>query len=151
MSDIKTLTNSKSMEKRAESLMDRHLLLITKIKESLQVDSDVARRALVEVLKFMELVASHDSQLTPSKIVDKAWHEFILFTKAYANYCELHFKRFIHHSPSGDDQANKNQFKRTMFSYYEKFGAPDAQFWGNQHVDFTPADCGGGCGGCGGD
>lgn len=36
----------------------------------------------------------------PSKIVDEAWHEFILFTKNYAEFCEKALGRFLHHTPS---------------------------------------------------
>lgn len=36
----------------------------------------------------------------PSKVVDVAWHEFILFTKEYENFCEDAFGRFIHHTPA---------------------------------------------------
>lgn len=36
----------------------------------------------------------------PSKIVDLAWHEFILFTKAYQSFCKQAFGRFLHHTPA---------------------------------------------------
>ena len=36
----------------------------------------------------------------PSKIVDEAWHEFILFTKEYENFCKKVFGEFLHHSPA---------------------------------------------------
>ncbi len=36
----------------------------------------------------------------PSQIVDVAWHEFILFTKDYATFCNKAFGYFLHHTPS---------------------------------------------------
>lgn len=36
----------------------------------------------------------------PSKVVDSAWHEFILFTKAYKNFCNQALGRFLHHTPA---------------------------------------------------
>lgn len=36
----------------------------------------------------------------PSKIVDEAWHEFILFTKDYAEFCKKALGKFLHHTPS---------------------------------------------------
>jgi hypothetical protein len=36
----------------------------------------------------------------PSKVVDAAWHEFILHTKAYAQWCDMAFGRMLHHSPA---------------------------------------------------
>ena len=36
----------------------------------------------------------------PSQVVDVAWHEFILFTRDYENYCKKTFRRFLHHTPT---------------------------------------------------
>lgn len=35
----------------------------------------------------------------PSKAVDTAWHEFILLTKDYAEFCNHAFGKFMHHTP----------------------------------------------------
>lgn len=36
----------------------------------------------------------------PSQVVDDAWHEFILFTRQYQNYCRQGLGRFLHHTPA---------------------------------------------------
>lgn len=36
----------------------------------------------------------------PSQIVDDAWHQFILFTKDYNDFCLKAFGRFLHHTPA---------------------------------------------------
>ncbi len=36
----------------------------------------------------------------PSRVVDDAWHEFILFTHDYHEFCEQAFGRYFHHTPS---------------------------------------------------
>jgi hypothetical protein len=36
----------------------------------------------------------------PSQAVDAAWHEFILFTRNYRNFCEKALGRFLHHTPA---------------------------------------------------
>lgn len=36
----------------------------------------------------------------PSKVVDDAWHEFILITRAYNEFCLLGIGRFLHHTPA---------------------------------------------------
>lgn len=35
----------------------------------------------------------------PSKTVDEAWHEFLTYTRDYAEFCERAFGRFLHHVP----------------------------------------------------
>lgn len=36
----------------------------------------------------------------PSQVVDIAWHEFILFTRAYEGFCKKALGRFLHHTPT---------------------------------------------------
>jgi hypothetical protein len=36
----------------------------------------------------------------PSQAVDDLWHEFILYTKAYDDFCRKAFGRFLHHTPA---------------------------------------------------
>lgn len=36
----------------------------------------------------------------PSQAVDDAWHEFILFTRQYEQFCHRAFGRFLHHTPA---------------------------------------------------
>jgi hypothetical protein len=36
----------------------------------------------------------------PSQAVDDAWHEFILFTRRYDQFCRGAFGRFLHHTPA---------------------------------------------------
>lgn len=36
----------------------------------------------------------------PSRIVDEAWHEFILFSRDYAEFCQDAFGHLLHHNPS---------------------------------------------------
>ena len=42
----------------------------------------------------------NDFMSMPSEAVDSAWHEFILFTRQYADFCNKAFGRFLHHTPA---------------------------------------------------
>ena len=43
----------------------------------------------------------------PSRIADDLWHEFILYTKQYAEFCRLAFGEFFHHTPAAAMGAHK--------------------------------------------
>lgn len=46
----------------------------------------------------------------PSEAVDTAWHEFILFTRDYKEFCGKAFGKFLHHTPAeGMRQPKKAQ------------------------------------------
>ncbi len=36
----------------------------------------------------------------PSQVADELWHEFILYTRAYQEFCEEGFGAFLHHTPA---------------------------------------------------
>ncbi len=36
----------------------------------------------------------------PSEIADQLWHEFILYTQAYREFCSKAFGGFLHHTPA---------------------------------------------------
>ncbi|MGB2221629.1 hypothetical protein [Neptunomonas sp.] len=45
-------------------------------------------------------VAGNNAVAMPSKVVDEAWHEFILFTAQYRKFCKKGLGRFLDHVPS---------------------------------------------------
>ena len=55
----------------------------------------------------------------PSKVVDAAWHEFILHTQAYQHWCESAFGSLLHHTPAevmGGSNAKRNDgLRRTWY------------------------------------
>ena len=51
------------------------------------------------MLAFLAVCDYADRPLGPSPLVDDFWHTFLLHTKAYAEFCEQRFGRFLHHQP----------------------------------------------------
>lgn len=54
----------------------------------------------------------------PSKIVDELWHEFILHTRHYDDFCRKAFGRFLHHTPAtvlGKDRRNNEGLRRAWW------------------------------------
>jgi len=45
-------------------------------------------------------IAGRKPVAMPSQVVDLAWHEFILFTRKYQEFCRSSFGRFLHHTPA---------------------------------------------------
>ncbi|KAB8037771.1 hypothetical protein GCL60_11395 [Silvanigrella paludirubra] len=68
-----------------------------------------------------------------SLIIDKMWHNFILFTKDYHEFCHKYFGRFIHHEPNVDQDKENIYFERdltNMYSYiYDKLGEETLNLW----------------------
>jgi hypothetical protein len=125
----------------AEALLCDQPELGKKIRRALMCTADDAKRALVEAIKFMCLASESDvGRLTPAHRVDLAWHELILFTRSYQEFCEKHFGKFVHHQPEGVNQDNQLQFAKTLQLYKQAFGPPPQDFWGS--CDKTTSACG---------
>jgi len=54
----------------------------------------------------------------PSQVVDAAWHDFILHTRAYQLWCDAAFGGLLHHTPAevlGRDPKRNDGLRRTWF------------------------------------
>ena len=124
------------------TILEENDILFEKISTTLQCDPDLVPRALVEVLRFMDLVSISEKVLTPSQRVDLAWHEFILCTRAYQRLCNENFGRMIHHRPGGSAETNRAQFQDTLRLYRDHFGTLDPYFWGPPCLNLDDVACG---------
>jgi len=62
-------------------------------------DSDLVERGLRQF--FFACLRSRGAFVAmPSRVVDTLWHEFIVHTRAYEEWCELTLGRFLHHTPA---------------------------------------------------
>lgn len=61
-------------------------------------DANTAEEAAEHLRIFMLLHALHPTKAFAAwKLMDDAWHEFILRTSDYEDFCEKAFGRFLHH------------------------------------------------------
>ena len=120
----------------AASILASNPVLTKKISAALQLDESYVAAAITEVVRFLDLIGQSGERLTPSQRVDLAWHELILCTRYYADFCEQRYGRFIHHHPGGDEKENNDQFHKTLTLYREQFGEPPVFWWGgDQHAE----------------
>ncbi|MBL4686458.1 MAG: hypothetical protein JKY37_17820 [Nannocystaceae bacterium] len=129
-------------EALARALLAAKPILVSKLAVACQVDHSGAERLLTEVLRFLELCAASEKSLTPSPRIDGAWHEFVLCTREYSEFCQRRFGRFVHHDPGGTVEGNRRQFQRTLRAYAVRFGPPDPAYWGDAACEIPTADCG---------
>lgn len=61
------------------------------------------------------LKSSYQPVAMPSQVADDLWHEFILYTLKYQNFCKQAFGRFLHHQPAetlSSQQKSNNALRR---------------------------------------
>ena len=88
--------------------------------------------AFTEVKKFLWLCAANDrSYPMMSRGIDELWHQFILFTVEYHNFCDRYFGQYIHHAPaiaSIPTPDSKEVVMEFFRAYQENFG-PVSRLW----------------------
>jgi len=82
------------------SLTYKHPEVVLRIMEKASLNQSNAEALFYEMLSFLGEAAQSSEKSIPTKKVDLAWHEFILFTKDYALYCKKYLGKFIHHTPT---------------------------------------------------
>jgi len=99
------------------------------------------KTAILELLRFLDLISFHKTPLSPSYPVDLVWHEFILFTKYYHNFCNKKYGRYIHHTPS--DKSSPSLYLKTLQLYTTTFGKPSEDLWPGPSDAWNEIECGG--------
>jgi hypothetical protein len=110
-----------------------------------------AERLFLETKKWIWIaaVASREDGLklvidSYLRFIDEMWHNFVLFTKDYSQYCQSKFGVFVHHNPTlhREKEAFRAQIlsdpslsavierRRHQYSYiYDKLGAETLELW----------------------
>lgn len=89
-----------------------------------------ATRRAHELEKFLSLAASGGFAVVPSPAIDAIWHEFILHTHEYADFCTTNFGRFIHHRPSRTWSPRLREgYLQTIDALSARFGAVPDDLW----------------------
>lgn len=97
---------------------------VKKLMEENGWNESFAYDSVEEYRKFMFLLATSEQFMSPSKIVDKVWHQHILDTKAYAKFCDDIHGTFIHHVPRRSNQSDDefiDSYNRTINQYQKIF------------------------------
>ena len=108
---------------------------------------DQAAEAVAELRRFMALIGLGYRGLgMVSPRVDQAWHEFILFTREYAAFCQKAFGEFIHHVPKTSRQKGLADGELRFAEAYEDVFGERPSIWRAPSVaveaDNDPSGCG---------
>jgi hypothetical protein len=78
----------------------RNEAVTQRIAKDLGLDAKSSEVLFKDMLRFLYISqATNIRPISPPKMIDEAWHTFIIYTKDYAEFCEHYFGRFIHHRP----------------------------------------------------
>jgi hypothetical protein len=74
--------------------------LKARLADKLGLGKKAAEGLFDDLKRFLWLCGAYEgSLLRPPPKIDAAWHEFILYTRDYAAFCDEMLGGFIHHKP----------------------------------------------------
>lgn len=124
----------------------RHPQLVARLAEKLEFTQEDAGLLFADTKRFLFLSHVSKESLSPTKMIDEGWHNFILYTIDYANFCQANFGHFIHHIPTNPLSIKKPaKIKDTLVLAKNEFGVL-SKFWtvakgDSKFGDCTPAGC----------
>jgi len=93
---------------------------------------EFTNQAILEYKKFMYLAATSKFMVSPSEIIDVVWHQHLIFTKSYQDFCKILGKQ-IQHIPSTHNREDYEKFfkakERTINFYEKEFGLQPKNIW----------------------
>ena len=108
----------------------------SKVARKLGWTRPFALRAIHEYKKFVYLGIVSDASVTPPKVIDQVWHEHLLFTRAYRDFCRDVLGRDFDHNPElvqskGQTDRFQVQYAATLALYQSEFDRePPDEIWG---------------------
>jgi hypothetical protein len=121
--------------------------VVDRVARRRSFSSDESDRAGSELVKFLYLCAESDLPLAPSEVIDDLWHEFILHTQEYAEFCQTTLGAFVHHVPSST--PDPSSYNRTLERINVRFGMVDERFWPSVGTNCdSDSGCGSKCQSC---
>ncbi|MET8862803.1 hypothetical protein ABZW11_07580 [Nonomuraea sp. NPDC004580] len=107
------------------------------VKRRVAGTAEQAEALFLEAKKYIVLTQIDHSMLWQmySLRVDEAWHDFILFTGQYMEFCHRYFGQYVHHRPSNapdpDPEPSRPvaSFGDFCARYAELFGSPPPDEW----------------------
>jgi hypothetical protein len=115
---------------------------------------DEAIKIEKETHRYLELVtASKNGYSCLSPIVDDFWHNMVLNTEIYADFCQKTYDKFIHHIPESyktveDFNLSRSSYKQFLIDYESKFSESPPEWIWPKEFELTTTE--GGCVGCNG-
>lgn len=133
----------------------KHQDVILRFKQRDPQHADIAEQLFEDLMCYLWLCNEYDKDkkanpdhsslnFTPvmheeMRLIDDMWHEFILMTRDYAEFCQIYFGKFMHHQVNMKrvmpDKENLLMQTENFFHYiYDKLWENILRRWFKEHL-----------------
>ncbi|MES2823534.1 MAG: hypothetical protein V4732_08030 [Pseudomonadota bacterium] len=87
--------------------------VIDSFQRNLDIEDEAAREVFLDMLRFLWISSRYEDFKvniidSPLLIIDEMWHNFVLFTKDYREFCDQYLGFFFHHCPTTKKDIDKH-------------------------------------------
>lgn len=114
------------------------------LKEGEFSSSQEYQDVLREFKKYVALVdlnRGKGKMSMPSERVDEVWHQFILFTPQYHEFCNEFLGKYLHHLPTTSHTPLTSTGTKNFIKFYQETFGNIPEIWGLDSNSGDPADC----------
>jgi hypothetical protein len=130
----------KTLSSLLEVLKYENREVVLRFSKEKRISFDDAEDIFQETKRWLWLCASSPGEsvnmVGEAFVIDEMWHTFLLFTRDYADFCEKHFREFIHHvpKPSSEKQdvegdRRKADLRKDYELIYDRLGSEVLLKW----------------------
>ena len=104
--------------------------LVHRMIDKYKWDEAESRECFEDLKKFLYMAVMADKPVAPTEKLDEMWHNFILYTMDYDEFCRTRLGIFVHHRPRrrDDPKSTRNMRQETLDFALELFGALPTNF-----------------------
>lgn len=117
--------------------------VIARLQRELGLSEEDAENLFEDVKGFLYLSSLSKGPISPTKKLDAGWHEFILFTRDYADFCMQCVGHFVHHVPT-DVSISSQYLSHTIALAREHLGVSSENWVGDTSICDDDDACGAG-------
>lgn len=114
------------------ALAYRNPAVVKRYAEDSGVSHDMAERTFEGVKQYLAVCTYMGGKRTPAKILDEAWHTFILHLKDYHDFCQEHMRGLVYHDPAIDN-SGMDYYPKTRAGAEALCGPLDPEIWPLNH------------------
>jgi hypothetical protein len=118
--------------------------VVYRMIDKYQWNEEESRECFEDIKRFLYMAVIADKAVAPTEKLDEMWHNFILYTMDYDEFCRMYLGLFVHHRPRrrDDPKSTRNMRQETMDFARELFGYLPTSFQYTRTEMFKDtADC----------
>ncbi len=133
----------------------KHPDVILRFKQRYPQHADIAEQLFEDLMCYLWLCSEYDKDKAASpnqselnftpvmheemRLIDDMWHEFILMTRDYTDFCQKYFGKFLHHQVNmkrvmPEEKTLLAQTENFFHYIYDRLGEDVLRRWFKEHL-----------------